>query len=83
MTAPGSAAGALTTSSSLGFAGRETMRKFQKTVHPFDFENLSPSDFERLVFAFLCRGWAWKTLDWFGQLGDDGGRDIIGVREHE
>lgn len=59
------------------------MRAFNKTVHPFDFENLSSSDFERLVFAFLCRRWAWKVLNWYGQLGDDGGRDILGVREDE
>lgn len=59
------------------------MRTFNKTVHPFDFENLSPSDFERLAFAFVCRRWAWKVLDWYGQLGDDGGRDILGVREDE
>lgn len=59
------------------------MRNFNQTVHPFDFQNLSSSDFERLVFAFLCRRWAWKTLDWYGQLGDDGGRDILGVRQDE
>lgn len=59
------------------------MRNFNKTVHPFDFENLSSSEFERLVFAFLCRRWAWKVIDWYGQLGDDDGRDIIGVREEE
>ena len=66
-----------------GGAWDVSVRKFNKTVHPFNFENLKSSDFERLVFAFLCRRWAWKALDWYGQLGADGGRDIIGVREDE
>lgn len=59
------------------------VRGFNKTVHRFDFENLAPHDFERLVFAFLCRRWAWDSIDWYGQVGDDGGRDIIGVRDDQ
>lgn len=53
------------------------------TVHPLDFTALSGAEFERLVFAFLWRRWAWKRLDWYGQLGNDGGRDIVGVRESD
>jgi hypothetical protein len=51
------------------------------TVHPLDFSQLSGHDFERLVFAFLWRRWSWVRLDWYGQLGDDDGRDIVGHRE--
>lgn len=46
-----------------------------------NFEPLQGPSFERLVFAFHCRRWAWKSIEWRGQLGDDGGRDIVGVRE--
>lgn len=53
------------------------------TVHPLDFTVLSGTEFERLVFAFLLRRWPWRRLDWYGQLGDDRGRDIVGVRESE
>jgi len=56
--------------------------KATSTVHPLDFTALSGAEFERLVFAFLWRRWPWRRLDWYGQLGDDKGRDIIGVREH-
>lgn len=51
------------------------------TVHPLDFDKLSGREFERLVFAFLWRRCGWHTLDWYGQLGSDEGRDIWGVRE--
>jgi hypothetical protein len=53
------------------------------TAHPIDFGRLSGSDFERLVFAYACRRWSWQRLEWYGQLGDDGGRDIIGEREDD
>jgi hypothetical protein len=53
------------------------------TVHPLDFSQLSGTDFERLVFAFLWRRWPWSQLDWYGQLGDDQGRDIWGYREND
>lgn len=56
---------------------------FTKTVHPIDFSVLSGHEFERLVFATLLRMHAWRTLDWYGQTGDDGGRDIIGEREDD
>jgi hypothetical protein len=57
--------------------------KATATVHPLDFTVLSGPEFERLVLAFLWRRWPWKRLDWYGQLGDDGGRDIVGVRESD
>lgn len=55
---------------------------FTKTVHPIDFSNLSGHEFERLVFAVLLRMHAWHSLDWFGQTGGDGGRDIVGTRDN-
>lgn len=53
------------------------------TVHPIDFGQLGGHDFERLVFAFLCRRWPWTQIDWYGQVGGDGGRDIWGLREND
>ncbi len=52
---------------------------FTKTVHPIDFSTLSGHEFERLVFASLLRMRAWHSLNWHGQTGRDGGRDIIGI----
>jgi len=57
------------------------MIRVAATVHPIDFSVLSGHEFERLVFALLWRRWPWTQLDWYGQLGDDGGRDIWGYRE--
>lgn len=57
--------------------------KATATVHPLDFTALSGAEFGRLALAFLWRRWPWKRLDWYGQLGDDRGRDIVGVREHD
>lgn len=51
---------------------------FTKTTHPISFSNLSGHEFERLVFATLLRMRAWHSLNWLGQSGGDGGRDIIG-----
>lgn len=53
------------------------------TVHRIRFDDLSGSEFERLVFAFLLRTNDWMSLDWHGQAGGDSGRDIWGVREHD
>lgn len=53
--------------------------QFTKTVHPIAFSSLSGHEFERLVFATLLRMRAWHSLNWHGQSGGDGGRDIIGV----
>lgn len=59
------------------------MMRPSKTVHPIDFSVLDGTSFERLVYAFLFRRWLWSTLDWFGQVGDDDGLDIIGTRQDE
>ena len=45
------------------------------TVHPIDFRVLSGHEFERFEFALLWRRWSWTQLDWYGQLGADGGRN--------
>ncbi len=49
-----------------------------KTVHRIHFDDLSWSDFERLIFAFVKRLRTWKTIDWLGQGGRDDGQDIWG-----
>lgn len=56
---------------------------FTKTVRPINFSELSGQEFERLVFATLLRMHAWHTLDWHGQTGSDGGRDIVGTRDDD
>ena len=40
-------------------------------------------EFERLCFAYLLGAECWHNddIDWYGQLGKDGGRDIWGVHE--
>jgi hypothetical protein len=50
---------------------------------PIHFEDYSGRDFERMVFAYHARTERWLTLEWFGQQGKDGGRDILGVRESD
>lgn len=49
-------------------------------VAPIHFEDFDGRTFERLMFAYLLRTDNWKTLEWFGQVGKDKGRDICGVR---
>jgi hypothetical protein len=49
-------------------------------VAPIHFEDFDGRTFERLVFAYLLRTDNWRTLDWFGQVGKDKGRDICGER---
>jgi hypothetical protein len=53
------------------------------TVHLIHFEDHDPRDFERLVFAYLLRADRWQTLEWYGQVGADLGRDIWGVRDRD
>lgn len=50
-------------------------------VLPIHFEDRSGTEFERLCFAYLLRAFDWKTIDWYGQLGCDAGRDIWAVRQ--
>lgn len=50
-------------------------------VQRIHFEDRSGTEFERLCFAHLWHSESWVSLDWYGQTGSDGGRDIWGVRE--
>jgi hypothetical protein len=59
------------------------MPKPSSTVHRVHFEDHDPRDFERLVFAYLLRTERWHTLEWYGQVGSDLGRDIWGVRDRD
>lgn len=54
-----------------------------KFVGPIHFEDFFGEQFERLVFAYFLRTHNWKSLEWNGQRGKDGGRDIIGVIEKD
>lgn len=49
------------------------------TVHPIHFEDFSGQQFERLSFAYVLNKEEWDSIDWYGQLGSDRGRDIWGV----
>ena len=49
-----------------------------KTVHRIHFDDLSWSDFERLIFAYVKRLRVWSMIDWLGQAGHDEGQDIWG-----
>jgi hypothetical protein len=51
----------------------------RKAVGPIHFEDFSGAEFERLVFAYHLRD-GWQKLAWYGELGSDLGRDIIGVQ---
>lgn len=51
-------------------------------VQPIHFEDFDGSQFERLVFAYHWRSEDWRSLEWYGQAGNDLGRDIWGVREN-
>lgn len=59
------------------------MKKPESTLHPVHFEDYDSRDFERLVFAYLLRTDRWRTLEWYGQVGSDLGRDIWGFRDHD
>src|SRR5689334_1823568 len=48
-------------------------------VNPVHFEDFDGHNFERLVFAYHCRREEWQSLEWYGQVGADLGRDIWGV----
>jgi hypothetical protein len=51
------------------------------TVKPFHFEDFDGHEFERLAFAYLLRTERWRSLEWYGEVGSDMGRDIWGVVE--
>src|ERR1017187_3578717 len=50
-----------------------------KLVQPIHFEDYDGKQFERLVFAHHLRSEKWRSLEWYGQIGSDMGRDIWGV----
>lgn len=51
----------------------------EKTVLPIHFEDRSGIEFERLVFAYVITLKQWDSIEWLGQTGDDGGRDIWAI----
>lgn len=52
------------------------------TVGSVPFHDFGGEQFERLVFSYHLRtGGSWKSLEWYGQVGSDLGRDIWGVKE--
>src|ERR1041384_823006 len=51
----------------------------EKIVLPVHFEDRPGSEFERLCFAYICNIKDWNSIDWYGQLGSDRGRDIWAV----
>jgi hypothetical protein len=57
------------------------MANLASLVQRIHFEDFSGAQFERLVFAYLLRTEQWSTLEWYGQVGADLGRDIWGERE--
>lgn len=56
------------------------MTPVRKMVQPIHFDDFSGAQFERLVFAYLLRTGNWISLEWYGQIGSDMGRDIWGRR---
>ena len=52
-----------------------TMEKTSLQIH---FEDRIGTEFERLCFAYILRIRDWISIDWYGQLGKDRGRDIEG-----
>ena len=52
-------------------------------VHPIPFDQFDGTEFERLVFAYHWRTEKWRSLEWYGQSGNDLGRDIWGVRDDQ
>ncbi len=51
-----------------------------KLVQPVHFEDFDGKQFERLAFAYFLRSNRWRSVEWYGQVGSDLGRDIWGVR---
>lgn len=47
-------------------------------IQRVQFEDFDGHQFERLLFAFLLRTDNWRVLEWYGQAGNDSGRDIGG-----
>jgi hypothetical protein len=64
-------------------AGSSSATSLPKLVQPIHFEDFSGEQFEWLVYAFIARQRQWKNLEWLGQTGGDGGRDIWGTFNDE
>jgi hypothetical protein len=47
-----------------------------RATQSIHFEDFSGAQFERLVFAYHVRVGKWKSVEWYGQVGSDLGRDI-------
>lgn len=54
-----------------------------KTVHRIHFEDFDGRQFERLIFAYHIRSERWRSLEWYGQVGSDLGRDIWGIQQND
>jgi hypothetical protein len=50
----------------------------ERPVLRMHFSDRSGAEFERLVFAYVSRQKRWDKIEWLGQVGQDGGRDIWG-----
>jgi hypothetical protein len=55
----------------------------ERTTLAIHFEDRSGNEFERLTFAFVSRQRNWDSIEWIGQTGGDGGRDILGQFDKE
>jgi hypothetical protein len=53
------------------------MPNISRLVQKIHFEDFGGTEFERLVFAYHVRA-GWTDLTWYGQVGNDQGRDIVG-----
>lgn len=58
---------------------KRSVKRVEKSVGPIHFEDRSSTEFERLVFAYLLKTNHWDSLEWLGESGNDGGRDIWGI----
>jgi hypothetical protein len=54
-----------------------------KFVQPIHFEDFNGHQFERLVFAYFLRTEPLARVEWYGQIGNDRGRDIVIEREKD
>lgn len=53
----------------------------QAVVARVHFDDFSGEQFERLCFAYLLRRSEFSNVEWYGQLGADGGEDIVATRD--
>jgi hypothetical protein len=52
-------------------------------VGPVHFEDFDGHQFERLVFAYFLRTIPFARIEWYGQTGNDAGRDIVIEKERD